>query len=150
MKTIVLMGVSCLLLAGVYGVMNKESEVSKILSFNQANGAGSPIDAGDKDKANNRLTTDSSDHKASSSNTLDDSHWIDGPLFEKAPGSDLITDNEVDVPQASANPENIKQAAPRRGIDRPVIEPKTAIKQLILKLDEEDTTTQKKVPVEVI
>lgn len=135
MKTIILMGVSCLLLAGVYGVMNKESAVSKVLSFNQANGA-SPIDTGDKDKANNGLTTDT-EHKAAASKTLDDSHWIDDPLFEKAAGSNLITDNEVELPQDKSNPETIKQA-----------EPKPEVKQLILELDADSTAQQ--VPVESI
>lgn len=136
MKTIVLMGVSCLLLAGVYGVMNKESEVSKILSFKQASGAASPIDTGDKDKANNGLATDT-EHKSAASKTLDDSHWIDDPLFEKAVGSDLITDNEVELPRDKSNPETIKQT-----------EPKPEVKQLILELDADSTAQQ--VPVESI
>ena len=146
MKTIILMGVSCLMLAGVYGVMNKESAVSKILSFNQAHGATSPIDTGDKDKTDNTVTTDNSDHKASTSKTLDDSHWIDDPLFEKAAGSDLITDNEVDVPQVPSNPETIKQAAPNQ---ETFSEPKPEVKQLILELDT-DSAVGKKVPVESI
>ena len=146
MKTIVLMGVSCLMLAGVYGVMNKESAVSKVLSFNQAHGAASPIDAGDKDKTNNGLTTEHTYHKASTSKTLDDSHWIDDPLFEKTAGSDLITDNEVDVPQSQSNPEIIKQAAPQQGT---MFEPKPEVKQLILELDT-DSTVGRKVPVESI
>jgi hypothetical protein len=136
MKTIVLMGVSCLMLAGVYGVMNKESAVSRVLSFSQASGSASPIDTGDKDKTNNGSTTDT-EHKASASKTLDDSHWIDDPLFEKAAGSSLITDNEVELPQEKSNPETIKQA-----------EPKPEAKQLILDLDA-DSTAQK-VPVESI
>jgi hypothetical protein len=146
MKTIVLMGVSCLLLAGVYGVMNKESAVSKALSFNQAYGAASPIDTGDKDKTNNGLAIEHTDHKASTSKTLDDSHWIDDPLFEKAAASDLITDNEVDLPQAQSNPETIKQAIPRQ---ETISEPKSEVKQLILELDA-DSTVGKKVPVESI
>jgi hypothetical protein len=146
MKTIVLMGISCLMLAGVYGVMNKESAVSKILSFNQAHGAASPIDNGDKDKTNIGLTTENSDHKASTSKTLDDSHWIDDPLFEKAVGSDLITDNEVDLPQAQSNPEIIKQAVPHL---ETISEQKPEVKQLILELDA-DSVIQKKVPVESI
>ena len=146
MKTIVLMGISCLMLAGVYGVMNKESAVSKVLSFNQAHGAASPIDAGDKDKTNNGLTTGHTDHKASTIKTLDDSHWIDDPLFEKAAGSDLITDNEVDLPQTQSNPETIKQAAPHQ---ETTPQPKSEIKQLILELDA-DSTVGKKVPVESI
>jgi hypothetical protein len=146
MKTIVLMGVSCLMLAGVYGVMNKESAASKILSFNQAHGAMSPIDTGDKDKTDNALTADNSDHKASTSKTLDDSHWINDPLIEKAAGSNLITDNEVDVPHVPANPETIKQAGPNQ---ETFSEPKPAIKQLILELDA-DSAVQKKVPVESI
>jgi hypothetical protein len=145
MKTIVLMGISCLMLAGVYGVMNKESVVSKVLSFNQAHGASSPIDTGDKDKTNNGLTTEHPDYKASTSKTLDDSHWIDDPLFEKAAGSDLITDNEVDLPQEqSPNPETIKQTAPRHETS----EPQPEVKQLILELDAD--SVGKKVPVESI
>jgi hypothetical protein len=136
MKTIVLMGVSCLMLAGVYGVMNKESAVSKVLSFSQAIGAASPIDTGDKDTANKGITTDTED-KASTSKTLDDSHWIDDPLFEKAAGSNLITDNEVELPQQKSNPETIKQA-----------EPRPEVKQLILELDVDSAARQ--VPVESI
>lgn len=145
MKTIVLMGVSCLMLAGVYGVMNKESAVSKVLSFNQAHGAASPIDAGDKDKTNNGLTTEDTEHKSPTSKTLDDSHWIDDPLFEKAVGSDLITDNEVDLPQAQSNPETIKQTAPHQETSA---DPKPEVKQLILELDAD--SVGKKVPVESI
>jgi len=144
MKTIVLMGVSCLMLAAVYGVMNKESAASKVLSFKQAHGSASPIDAGDKDKTNNGLITGHTDHKSSTSKTLDDSHWIDDPLFEKAAGSDLITDNEVDLPQAPSNPETIKQAAPRKE----TTEPKPEVKQLILELDAD--SIGRKVPVESI
>ncbi|AEW02630.1 hypothetical protein A4D02_01290 [Niastella koreensis] len=144
MKTIVLMGVSCLMLAGVYGVMDKESAVSKVFSFNQAHGAASPIDAGDKD-TNNGLTNGHTDHKASTSKTLDDSHWIDDPLFEKAVGSDLITDNEVDLPQSPSNPEIIKQTAPRQETS-PQASPE--VKQLILELDADSTVG--KVPVESI
>jgi hypothetical protein len=136
MKTIVLMGISCLMLAGVYGVMNKERAVSKVLSFNQANGAASPIDTGDKEKPNNGSTTDT-EHKAAASKTLDDSHWIDGPLFEKAAGSNLVTDNEVELTHDRSNPETIKQA-----------EPKPETKQLILELDADSIAQQ--VPVESI
>ena len=145
MKTIALMGVSCLLLAGVYGVMNKESAVSKVLSFNQV-GAASPIDNGDKDKTNNGLTTENSDNKSAASKTLDDSHWIDDPLFEKAAGPELITDNEIDVPQISSDPETIKSGAPHQ---ETTTSPKPEVKQLILELDA-DSTGQKKVPVEAI
>lgn len=146
MKTIVLMGISCLMLAGVYGVMNKESAVSRVLSFNQANNeAASAIDGSDNNKATNGSTPAHTGHKAATSKTLDDSHWIDDPLFEKAAGSDLITDNEVDVPQAQSNPETIKQIAPRQETSAP----KPEVKQLILELDA-DSTVGKKVPVESI
>jgi hypothetical protein len=141
MKTIALMGISCLLLAGVYGVMNKASAASNILSFNQAQGATSPIDTGDKDK-NNGSTTEPTDHTTSISKTLDDSHWIDDPLIEKAAGSGLITDNEVDVPHAKSDPENIRQAGPHQ-------EAVPEVKQLILEL-EADSTAPQKVPVESI
>lgn len=147
MKTMVLMGISCLLLAGVYGVMNKESVVSKALSFNYANGAVSPIDTEDMDNKTNGLPTDSSAHKASTSKTLDDSHWIDDPLFEKAAESNLITDSEIDLSsEPKANPETIK-AAPQ--VEEKATAPTPEIKQLILELDP-DSTAGKKIPVEVI
>lgn len=147
MKTMVLMGISCLLLAGVYGVMNKESEVSKILSFNHANGAVSPIDTGDRDNKTGGSPTDNSAHKASTSKTLDDSHWIYDPLFEKAVESDLITDNEIDLStEPKADPETIKVAP--EGEEKATV-PTPEIKQLILELEPENATGNK-VPVEVI
>lgn len=147
MKTIVLMGISCLLLVGVYGVMNKQSEVSKLLSFTLANYEASQLSSKELGKTTSPLATDSN----STSNTLDDSHWVDGPLFEKSAGSDLITESETTemaVPGQNAAPETIKQAAPRQGVEPPVTEPASEIKQLILELNT-DTTIMKKVPVEV-
>jgi hypothetical protein len=138
MKTIVLTGISCLLLAGVYGVMNKQSEVSKLLSFTQSNNATSPLSSEEADKA--------------TTNTLDDSHWIDDPLFEKAAASDLITDNETPemaVPQPKTAQETIKQRVPNQGNEERVTEPTSEIKQLILELNP-DTTIMNKVPVEVV
>ncbi|WP_205508142.1 hypothetical protein [Longitalea arenae] len=147
MKTIVLMGISCLLLVGVYGVMNKEQAVSNALSFNQSNGAVSPIDTEDRDNKTKVLPTDIAEHKTSASNTLDDSHWIDDPLFEKAAESDLITDSEVDLaPQTRADPETIKTAP--QGEEN-LTAPTPEIKQLILEL-EPDSAAGKQIPVEVI
>ncbi len=51
MKTIVLMGMSCLMLAGVYGVMIKKSEVSNLLSFNKDNNTVPSFGSDNLDKA---------------------------------------------------------------------------------------------------
>jgi hypothetical protein len=152
MKTIVLTGVSCLLLAGVYGFMNKKSEVSKILSFTQANIAASPLDGENLEKTSG-LATDSTQAKASTSNTLNDSHWIDDDAaFQKAAQGDLITESETPettTPQPKAS-ETIKQTSPKQGAEEPVAEPQPEIKQLILELDIDTTAPRKKVPVEVV
>ena len=142
MKTIVLMGISCLLLAGVYGVMDKQSAVSKVLSFNQAISAGSSVSADTLEK-----TTPGS-NKATTSKTLDDSHWIDDPLFEKAAGSELLTESETPEmanPQTKASPEITIQASPKKGIEEPVAAPAPEVKQLILELNP-DTVSHKKIP----
>lgn len=143
MKTIVLMGISCLMLACVYGVMIKKSEVSNLLSINKANNTV-PSFGSDMDKA--ALAIDSAENKTSTSKNLDDSHWIYDPLFEKAAGSELITDNEVDLaaPQQKGNPEAIKSEAPA-----PEHTTQPEVKQLILDLGE-DSTPVKKDLVEVI
>src|SRR5690242_14986917 len=121
MKTIVLTGISCLLLAGVYGVMNKKSEVSNILSFTQANAVASPIDA------SKGLTTDST-KKGSTSNTLNDSHWIDDDAaFQKAAQGDLLTDSETPETATPQPSKTIKQATPKKGNEEPVIEPRPEI-----------------------
>lgn len=148
MKTIVLMGISCLMLAGVYGVMIKKSEVSNLLSFNKANNTVSSFGSDNLDKA--APASDSSVNKKSSK-TLDDSHWIDDPLFEKAAGSELIIDSEAEDMAGSAqkaDPEAIKRAAPEDGKEI-TTQPTPEVKQLILELNP-DTVAKKKVPVEVI
>ena len=148
MKTLVLMGISCLLLAGVYGVMDKQSAVSKVLSINQANNTASLVDADNLEK--NASASDTTKNKATTSKTLDDSHWIDDPLFEKAAGSELLTDNETpemgnSLPKAA--PESTKQASPKKGIDEPVAVPAPEIKQLILELNPDTVVApNKKVP----
>jgi hypothetical protein len=149
MKTIVLMGISCLMLAGVYGVMNKESAVSKVLSFNQANSSVSSIGIENLEKA--VPDTDSTKNKVTTSNTLDDSHWIDDPLFEKAAGSELITDNEAEMasPQQQAAPETTGQASPKKG-EEPIKDPKPEVKRLILELNPDTAAPGKKIPTEVI
>lgn len=147
MKTILLMGISCLLLIGVYGVMNKKSDVSALLSETLANYEASRLNLEGLDKPTSPLATESN----STSKTLDDSHWIDGPLFEKSAGSDLVTERETtEMGESGRNaaPETIKQAAPRQGVEQPVTAPTSEIKQLILELNP-DTTIMRKVPVEV-
>ena len=148
MKTIVLMGISCLMLAGVYGVMDKQSAVSKVLSFNQANSSVSSIGIENLEKA--VPDTDSTKNKVTTSNTLDDSHWIDDPLFEKAAGSGLITDNEAEMAttQQQAAPETTRQV-PQKG-EEPIKDPKPEVKQLILELNPDTTAPGKKIPTEVI
>jgi len=147
MKTIVLMGVSCLMLAGVYGVMIKKSEISTILSFKQANNTVPSFGSDIMDKA--APAVDITEKKTSTSNTLDDSHWIDDPLFEKVAGPELITDNAIDFdsPQQKSNPETIKRETPGQ---ENVIPLAPEVKQLILELNPDTTTAKKKVPVEVI
>jgi len=144
MKAIVLMGISCLMLAGVYGVMGKQSAVSKILSFNQENSAVSSTGARDQEKPSS--ATDTTVKKATSK-TLDDSHWIDDPLFEKAAGSDLVTgeeSSETKTAQPKAAPAT-KKATPKKG-QAPVAAPVPEVKQLILELDPDSTAPNKKIP----
>ena len=143
MKAIVLMGISCLMLAGVYGVMGKQSAVSKILSFNQENSAVSPTGAENQEKSSS--ATDTTVKK--SSKTLDDSHWIDDPLFEKAAGTELVTgeeSSETTTAQPKAAPAT-KRASPKKG-QAPVTAPAPEVKQLILELDPDSTAPNKKIP----
>ena len=146
MKTIVLMGISCLMLACVYGVMIKKSDVSNLLSFNKANNTISSFGS-DKDKA--APAVDSAENKTSTSKNLDDSHWIYDPLFEKAAGSELITDNEVDLgsPQEKGNPETIKREGPGK---EHTTQQTPEVKQLILDLGQDSSQAVKKDLVEVI
>ena len=143
MKAIVLMGISCLMLAGVYGVMGKQSTVSKILSFNQENSAVSPTGALNQEKASSAADTTAK----KSSKTLDDSHWIDDPLFEKAAGTDLVTGeglSETTTGQPKAAAAN-KRSTPKKG-QEPVTTPAPEVKQLILELDPDSTAPNKKIP----
>jgi hypothetical protein len=148
MKTVVLMGISCLLLAGVYGVMIKKSEVSNLLSFTKPGNGTSPFSSEDLNKKTTGLAADSN----SISKTLDDSHWIDGPLFDKAAASGFINDSEnpeTGVPHTKADQETIKPSAPRHRVEEPVTDPVPEIKQLILELNP-DTTSKKKLQLEVV
>jgi hypothetical protein len=134
------------MLAGVYGVMNKQSEVSKLLSFTLANYEASRLSSEELDKTTPRFAPESN----CPTNTLDDSHWIEGPLFEKAAGSDLVTESEtpeMGVTQPKAAQETIKQAEPKQKVEEPVIESVPEIKQLILELSPEDTTIRRRIPV---
>lgn len=148
MKTVVLMGISCLLLAGVYGVMIKKSDVSNLLSFTRPGNGTSPFSSEDLNKTTTGLATDSN----TTSKTLDDSHWIDGPLFDRAAASDLVNDNEnpeTGIPHTKADPGTIKQSTPEQGVEEPVTAPVPEIKQLILELNP-DTTSKKKLQLEVV
>jgi hypothetical protein len=146
MKTIVLMGISCLMLACVYGVMIKKSDVSNLLSINKASDTVSSFGS-DTDKA--APAVDSAENKTSTSKNLDDSHWIYDPLFEKAAGSGLITDNEVDLasPEEKGNPETIKREAPGKEHTTQQI---PEVKRLILDLGQDSSQAVKKDLVEVI
>jgi hypothetical protein len=151
MKTIVLMGISCLLLVGVYGVMDKQSAVSKVLSFNQANSAISSIGADNLEKTT--PASDSTKNKATTSKTLDDSHWIDDPLFEKAAASELLSESETPEmvnPQPKAAPGTTIQASPKKGIEEPVAAPVPEVKRLILELNPDTLSHNKKIPTESI
>lgn len=151
MKTIVLMGISCLLLAGVYGVMDKQSAVSKVLSFNQANSAISSIGADNLEKTT--PASDSTKNKATTSKTLDDSHWIDDPLFEKAAGSELLSESETPEmvnPRLKAAPETTIQASPKKGIEERIAAPAPDVKQLILELNPDTVSHNKKILTESI
>jgi len=146
MKAIVLMGISCLMLAGVYGVMGKQSAVSKVLSFNQENSAVSSIGAENLEKS--VPTTDTTVKKATTSKTLDDSHWIEDPLFEKAAGTELVTgDESSEATQAQPKDakETTKQAEPKKSKE-PAAAPAPEVKQLILELDPDSTAPNKKIP----
>jgi hypothetical protein len=137
------------MLAGVYGVMIKKSEVSNLLSFNKENNTVSTFGSENLDKA--APASDSTGNKKSTSKTLDDSHWIDDPLFEKAVGSELIIDSEaaVNVPEQKSDPETIKRAVPDN-METTTPPPTPEVKQLILELNPDNTTAKKKVPVELI
>jgi hypothetical protein len=151
MKTIVLMGISCLMLAGVYGVMIKKSEVSNLLSFNKDNNTVPSFGSDNLDKAT--PAANGTENKKSTSKTLDDSHWIDDPLIEKAAGSELIVDSEAEVADAAipkADPETIKRAAPEQDNKGITNQPTPEVKQLILELNPDTLAVKKKVPVEVI
>lgn len=150
MKTIVLMGISCLMLAGVYGVMIKKSEVSNLLSFNRDNNTVLSFGSDNPDKAAPALN--GTENKKSTTNTLDDSHWIDDPLFEKTEGSGLIIDSEGEVADASpkTNPEIIKRATPGQDNKEITNQLTPEVKQLILELNPDSLAGKKKVPVEVI
>ena len=143
MKAIVLMGISCLMLAGVYGVMGKQSAVSKVLSFNQEGSAATSTGTENQEKT--ASTTDTTVRK-STSKTLDDSHWIEDPLFEKAAGTELVTGEESSEPlaQPKTSPAT-KRATPKKGKE-PVTAPVPEVKQLILELDPDSTAPNNKIP----
>jgi len=140
MKAIVLMGISCLMLAGVYGVMGKQSAVSKVLSFNQESSAVSPTGIENQEK-----TTDTT-LKKSTSKTLDDSHWIEDPLFEKAAGTELVTGEESSVPLAQPKAATATPKASPKKSKEPVTAPVPEVKQLILELGPDSTAPNKKIP----
>ena len=143
MKAIVLMGISCLMLAGVYGVMGKQTAVSKVLSFNQESSAVSPTGIENQEKT--ASSTDTTVRK-STSKTLDDSHWIEDPLFEKAAGTELVTGEESSVPLAQPKAATATPKASPKKSKEPVTAPAPEVKQLILELGPDSTAPNKKIP----
>jgi hypothetical protein len=146
MKTVVLTGLSCLFLAGVVCILNKKSQLSGILSFSQSINAASPLNQ--PENGNNTATTE---QLFSDSHTLNDSHWLDDDAFQKAVEADVLSQNQepnVNVPGETTAPETFIPASPK---ERKVVPaaPAPSVKQLILELAP-DTTTNKKVPVEVV
>jgi hypothetical protein len=144
MKTVVLTCLSCVLLAGVYFILNKKSQERGLLSFRQPVAIASPAN----EIADTSKVT-SSKRKDSTSNTLNDSHWLDDATFQKAVEADMMSESKVkpaEAPQPKA-PEK-RWATPKHQKEGPQAEP-SLIRPLILEL-EPDTTTRKSVPVEVV
>ena len=123
MKAIVLTLLSCVLLGGVYAILNKHSSAAAtavVASF----------------------------PKADTSTTLDDSHWLDDETFQKAVQEELLS-NAQDTPAAQ---EESKAAAtpylPKMKVqEQPTSTPN--VRQLILELHP-DTTGRKVVLTEVV
>jgi hypothetical protein len=143
MKTVVLMGLSCLLLAGVFCILSKRSQANNISLFSQAI---HPVETG---KTSTELSTVNSENKVDTSNLID-SHWLDDESFQKAVEDDLLTENEMQEAEVpGVDPETIHPVSPKKDKKDPVTEHIPSIRQLILEL-EPDTTANKTVPVEVV
>lgn len=144
MKTVVLMGLSCLLLAGVFCILSNKSQANNISPFSQSiNGTEAKVSTDISSSATSENKTDTSN--------LIDSHWLDDAEFQKAVEADLLNekDMQADAPAQKADSEPTHSVSPKQQKEAPVTEPVPTIRQLILELDP-DTTTNKKVPVEVV
>jgi hypothetical protein len=144
MKTVVLTCLSCVLLAGVYFILNKKSQEPGLLSLRQPVTVVSAVNnIEDTSKVN------SLNRKDSVSNTLNDSHWLDDDTFQKAVEADLMMEGQ---PKAAENPQpktpEKRWATPKHQKEAPQAQP-MKVRSLILEL-EPDTTTRKSVPVEVV
>jgi len=144
MKTVVLTCLSCVLLAGVYFILNKKTQEPGLLSLRQPVTVVSSVNIIED---TSRVT--SSNRKDSASNTLNDSHWLDDDTFQKAVEADLMPERAkpAETPQPKATPEK-RWATPKHQKEAPQAQP-MLIRPLILEL-EPDTTTRKSVPVEVV
>jgi hypothetical protein len=140
MKAIVLTLLSCVLLGGVYGILNKKSQVSNLLSFTSKTGAALPLGADDPEKPGTAAAVTSS-HKADTSNTLNDSHWLDDEAFQKAVEAEQLLNN------AETNKE-VPHAPQLKAQDQQ--EPVPSVRNLILELNPDTTTARQAVPVEVV
>lgn len=158
MKTVVLTGISCLFLAGGICFLKEKSDFSGIASIKQSLFAANP--AGQFNNRNNTAATErptsgltSINHHNKQDSTLNDSHWLDDATFQKAVEADLMSESQepkADVPGETTAPEAIIPASPKDRKAVPAAEAAPSIRQLILELSPPDTTTNKKVPVEVV
>jgi len=143
MKTVVLACLSCVLLAGLYFILNKKSQEPGLLSLRQPVTVVSPVN-----NIEDTTKVTSLNRKDSASNTLNDSHWLDDDTFQKAVEADLMPERAKSAEGPQPKTPEKRWATPRHQKEAPQAQP-MRITPLILEL-EPDTTTRKSVPVEVV
>ena|SRR5438270_8162930 len=146
MKTVVLTCLSCVLLAGVYFILNKKSQEPGLLSLRQPVTVVSQVN-----NIEDTSKVTSSNRKDSVSNTLNDSHWLDDETFQKAIEADLIPESRTKSAEGAhqrATPEK-RWATPKHRKEALQAQP-MQIRPLILELEPDTTTTRRPVPVEVV
>lgn len=154
MKTVVFTGFSCLFLAvGIY-YLNEKSDFSGIEFFKRSLYAANPPVQSENHNISPITQSDLTavTHQNWQDSTLNDSHWLDDDAFQKAVEADLLsgsTEPKADVPDEPTTPETIIPASPKDKKAVPSAEPAPSVRQLILELTP-DTTTNTKVPVEVV
>ena len=127
--------------------MKEKSDFSGIVPIKQSLYAANPAAT---EQPTSGLTSINQQNKQDS--TLNDSHWLDDAAFQKAVEADLLSESQepkVDVHSETTAPETIIPASPKDRKAVPAAEPTPSIRQLILELTP-DTTTHRKVPVEVV